>query len=468
LAVERVGWGDSIGGRRRNKAVAGLKEEVEEENTNISKMEEVTSVWDGVDLVTGQCPKATRKDGRHKWEKWPKDADQAGRTCVDCGAPRLGPKPFNPNSVAQVRHLLYDLLKVPEQTNKKGEVSTDKECIQKVKKKRPKLAGLCDAILHVKDLRKQIGTLNSKLSKDGRFMYTMSIGTAWTSRWSSSKDPFGQGSNIQNIAERHRHIFEADYGKELFYADLKTAESMVVAYLADDKEYINAHLSGDVHTYVARLVWPELPWTGDLKKDKEVGGILPEWDPAPGHGYRFQAKRLQHGSNYGLTAYGIARLAHIPQAAAEAAQDAYFSAFPGIRNTYHAHVRDRVERQVALVTPFGHRITMFGRPWDAQTWRQGLSLLPQQTVVMVLNIGLLRLWREHDPELVELLAQVHDAGLGQFRKQDRERAADAIVEHLTVPVPMGEHTMTIPVEVTAGRNWGYASDANPEGQRTLR
>jgi len=113
-------------------------------------------------------------------------------------------------------------------------------------------------------------------------------------------------------------MFIADPGKVLCYADLKQAESLTVAYLAGDEAYIEAHKSGDTHTFVARMIWPDLPWTGDIWKDKAwAKEHMPEWDPADGHDFRFQSKRIQHGGNYGMSPYGVARVAHIPVAEAE-------------------------------------------------------------------------------------------------------------------------------------------------------
>lgn len=75
-----------------------------------------------------------------------------------------------------------------------------------------------------------------------------------------------------------------------------------------------------------------------------------------------------------------------------------------------------------------------------------------------------RMWEANDPWLLELLAQVHDAVLGQSGLKVRDKVIEAIVEAMTIPIPMpGGRTMIIPVEIAMGHNWGHQSDDNPNG-----
>ena len=291
--------------------------------------------------------------------------------------------------------------------------------------------------------------------------------TGNTGRWSSSKNPFGEGGNLQNVGEKHRSIFLADPGHRLFYSDLKTAESLHVAYLSGDPGYIEAH-NGDVHTWVCREIWPDLPWTGDIKKDKAIAqSNYPEWDKAPGHDLRFQSKRIQHGSNYGLSPHGLAMIAHIPRKAAEMAQEKYFTSFPEIKN-WQNYIQSRVKDQLPLSNALRRTVILMGRPWDGHTFKQGLSFPPQSGIGDVLNLGLWRLWHRADPELVYLLAQIHDAVLGQYRIEREAEAQEAIMQALRIPVPIEDfrgvtRMCTIQAELAVGGNWGKRGPDNPDG-----
>lgn len=449
----------------RDDDVKELRKELKAAEKTLTHLEIVTAVWDGKEMETGQCSASKRKDGRHTWQPGVEDTPE--RVCTQCGHSRFKPSPLNPNSPPQLKHLLYDLLGIKRQFDKDGVVTTDEEALDRIGRRWPKYKPLTDTILLIKGLRKQISFLNSRLTFDNRFMYTLSVGTAWTGRWAASKDAFHYGNNVQNITERHRHIFIADRGYELCYADLKQAESNVVAHLAGDEDYIEAHRSGDVHTYVTRLVWPELSWTGDLAKDKIIAKQLPDWDPVPGHDYRFQAKRIQHGSNYGLSPFGIAIIAHIPVAAAQRAQRAYFRAFPNIPLWQHS-IAELVHERQPLYNPFGVRVKLFGHPDRDHTVKQGLAFPAQSAVAHIINIAVWQLWMELDPHALQLLAQIHDAILWQHLVAERDAVLSAAAPLMRIPVPITDfrgvvRTAIIETEAAVGHNWGHRTPTNPEG-----
>lgn len=441
----------------RTKMVLDLKRELEGQLKNIGKMKGVVDIWDGHALETGWCPAEAGK--RHQWPRGVPDT--AEKKCKRCGVSRLKKVVFEPNSPAQVDRLFYVLHKIPPQFNKKGQRSTDGDILERVGNKFPHVQHITEAIAKVKDYKKQLGSLNAKLTPDSRYPSSFNVGAAWTGRFSSSKNPYGLGGNLQNWAERHRACAVADHQFAMSYADLKQAESNVVAHIADDEAYIEAHKSGDVHTYVTRLVWPDLPWTGDLKKDKAIAKQNPKWDQAPGHDFRFQAKRIQHGSNYGLTPPGISMIAHIPRSEAEAAQRNYFYAFPGIK-AWQEEIAKKVKNHETLVNPVGREITLFGRPWDPHTYKQALAFIPQSAVADILDIAMYRIWNEISPDELQLFAQVHDALLLQFltgRMDIIKRATDL----MRIPVPIGKRILIIEPEVAIGRNWGKRSKENPYG-----
>lgn len=477
--------------RRRERAEHEMRVEVAKLERQLARDPLVVANWHETALNTGACPKnKPRKGGKPGLHKWPRPKKgeapipDSAKVCELCGTSRLRPAPFDPNSPVQTAKLFYHYLKVPVQTGKTGGPTTDDEALSKIKElgiqtvqdargkwrkaALPGLAELCDMLQSHRDAQKQLGFLSSRLTRDGRFASSFNVSAPWTGRWSSSKNPYGEGGNLQNIGERHRHIFLADPGNLLFYADLKTAESLHVAYLSGDENYITAH-EGDVHTWVTRELWPDLPWTGDIKKDKKIAASTnPEWDKAPGHDLRFQSKRIQHGSNYGLSPIGISLIARIPRKAAEEAQDRYFKSFPMIKE-YQNYIKGRVEQQLTLYNAFGSPVNLMGRPWDGHTYKQGLAFPAQSGIGDALNLGLWRLWHSHDPHLLLCLAQIHDAVMGQFPEARLEEAKAAIVAALTVPTPVTDfrgrtRTCTIKAELAIGRNWGKRNpETNPDG-----
>lgn len=521
--------------KTRDVLRAEIVAEIELKLAELQRDPLIAQHWDGTELETGDCPSAGERwkavagkctDGKnHKWpkdwktdhaalcakckaprwerietpgkHKWPRGLEPTATKCEQCGTPRLKRKAFAPTSHPACHHLFYEVLLCPPVMGKDRKITTDDDALERIgrdglvfiskalaeefdsdtiagrKRKRtlPGLRELTDKVRHLRDLNKQRGFLETKLSPTSRFHCSFNVAAPWTGRWSSSADPFEIGSNAQNITERFRHMFVADRGKRMCYADLKTAESLQVAYLSGCEAYIEAH-KGDVHTYVCRELWPELPWTGDIRADKKIAQSLnPPWDDVPGHDYRFQSKRIQHGSNYGLSPFGMAMIAHIPLAHAKAAQARYFDAFPEIRE-WQDYQGERVRNSLPLYNALRRTVRLFGRPKDGHTYKQGLAFPPQSGVGDVLNIGLWRVWNACDPHLIELLAQVHDAILCQFREEDEAAAVAALRELMTVHCPITDirgvtRVCTIPVEIAVGRNWGKFNDKPDKGPINL-
>lgn len=433
----------------------------------LQKHPQIEPIWDKLEKNTGACAVPSRKDGKHKWEPGVEDSPE--RKCLDCGASRMRIRPFLPSSTDDVKHLYYDLWKMQRQHDKDGKVTTSKEAREKLQNKYTKFAEPLGLMADYADLAKQAGFLKFR-EDDGRFRSAFNVGVTSTHRWSSNSDHYGRGGNAQNITEKHRHIFTADPGMELCYADLKQAESNVIANVSGDPEYIAAHRS-DTHTYVCRLVWPEgfgpeAQWTGDIALDKKIAtSHRPKWDDRPGHDFRYQSKAVQHGSNLGLTPFGMAIQKRIPVAQAQDGQQRYFRAFPGIKVNYQEKIRHKVRNTEPIVTPLGFRFKLFGRPLDEHTYKEGLAIIPQSVVGHIISIGCYRIFVELPK--VQLLAQVHDAILFQFPKGQYQYVYRAL-ELMTVPIAItgfdgGQRTIEIGTEAAVGDNWGHHSDQNPRG-----
>ncbi len=446
--------------RARDRAVKRVKGELRAKLKGLNALQVVREKWDGVELETGKCKKATRKDGRHKW---PLRVPDAERKCVDCNTARLRPDPFNAASWQQTWHLLYDLHGIAKQKNKKRVVSVDEECLERIARKFPAFAPLTLGIIAAKGMSKQLGFLKSTLSTKGRMHSSFNVGAAWTGRWSASKDPYKRGTNTQNVGEKNRAMFIADPGMKLGYFDLSQADSRVVAYDAEDEAYINAHETGNVHLQAARIFWPDdLPWTGDATVDKKMLKTTPlPWHPDLF--YYDQSKRNQHGLNFGLSPHGLAMQSHQPLVEAERAYDRFFEWAPRLKARQRAVIAEVRETGV-ITTPLGRRCQFFGMRDDPHTHKQALSYIPQSTTSDVLNIALWHVWKELDPDLLHLLAQVHDAILFQFREDIEHSIVERVTQLMEIEVPMrGGRTMVIPVEPSVGFNWGKRSESNPRG-----
>lgn len=206
-------------------------------------------------------------------------------------------KPLNPNSPKQLIDFFYHKMKLPEQfSHKKGQtkLSTDREALEALELyfyARPIVA----CILAIRDLKKQLSVLETEIDSDMRMRTSYNIAGTETGRWSSSSSAYGVGTNLQNIARDLRIIFVSDPGMKLYGIDLEQAESREVGWLSGtilgDWSYLDACLSGDLHTTVARMAYPNLAWTGDAKKDRAIA----EQIVYRTYSYRDLSKKLGHG-----------------------------------------------------------------------------------------------------------------------------------------------------------------------------
>ena len=378
-------------------------------------------------------------------------------------------KHLNPRSPKQMLDFLYGAMALPEQwISIKGQrkLSTNREVLEKLEiyfHARPVVA----AILAYRDVAKQLSILQTSIDSDGRWRTSYNIGGTETGRWSSSGSAEGTGSNIQNIPPGLRGMFVADPGWVLVGIDLEQTESRDVGWLQGtilgDWTYLDAVEAGDIHTVVTRLVWPDMPWTGDLRLDKAIADNR-EKPFYREYTHRDMAKRGGHLSNYKGSAFTASRFLKVPLELMEFFQASYLRAFPGFEKWW-TWVATQVQTTSHLVTPFGRERTFFGRPNDDTTLREAIAYVPQSSTADRLNLGLWRIWKHMGTE-VQLLGQVHDAVYFQVpEKSDLSTIITRALALLETPLhhsPTGR-TLVVPGEAKWGWNWASLGPSNPDG-----
>lgn len=390
---------------------------------------------------------------------------------LDAMAHAVWDQPLNPRSTQQLQTFFYKVMGIPpeykyDRVKKERVITTDKAALEKLRDyfhARP----IVNNILRSRDLTKKISTLKSGVDADLRMRTSYNVCGTETGRWSSNENAFGSGTNLQNWTDELREIFEADMGTKIAYLDLEQAESRVVAYLSGDANYIRACESGDLHTTVAMMVWPELAWTDNPKANRAVADqkFYQHWS------YRDMAKRLGHGTNYRGKPFTMAKNIKVSQKVVELFQDKYLrQAFPGIAE-WHKKVAQDLQLNGFLTTPLGRTRYFLKRLYDDDTLKEAIAFLPQSTIGEILNEGMYRLWYEMESASTKypakLLAQVHDAVLIQYPDLSDEHETATLArakELLQVPIPINGRQLIIPVSCEGtGWNWRKHSDDNVYG-----
>ena len=243
---------------------------------------------------------------------------------------------FNPNSPSQLGRILFDEKGLTPPKKTKTGYSTDAATLEKIRDEWPEFI---DPLLRYREVDKLRGTygdgLIAEVADDGRIHASFNQTVARTGRLSSDQP------NLHNIPVRtdegrvFRTAFVPAGGCRLLVADYNQIELRCIAHLADDPGLIAAFREGrDVHNATASRVF-----------GVDVDAVT--------HEQRSRAKMVSYGLAYGMEAYGLGQRLGIPTGEAAGILDAYFAAFP--------NVRDYMDRTVAEAKTRGYTLTLFGR-----------------------------------------------------------------------------------------------------------
>jgi DNA polymerase I-like protein with 3'-5' exonuclease and polymerase domains len=366
---------------------------------------------------------------------------------------------FNWRSNSDLQTLFYEKLGIPVQ-RKQGRPTVDRNALEKMEAytvARPIISHMSA----MRELSKKISVLKTEIDPDGRMRTSYNIAGTDTGRFSSSFSEFGTGGNLQNVEESLRSIFIADPGFKFAKCDAKSGESFVVGAIEwnrfNDPRYLDACATGDPHTAVARICWPNLPWTGNLKRDKAIA----EQPYYRHYTYRFMCKKLGHGSNYGGKPATLAAQSKLPIEVVQAFQPKYFQAFPA-HLQWQASVADQLARHGHLISLTGRKRWFFGRRQDPDTLRAAIAYDPQGSLADIVNTALLNIWRKH---YVIISMHDHDALTFSYPAEMEDEIIPRIMQDLIVRIPLKNgRELAIPYDCKVGWNKGdYDPITNPEG-----
>lgn len=368
---------------------------------------------------------------------------------------------LNWKSPLQVKGLFYDTLNLPEikKRNSNGifAATTDEDALNKLCLNfwaEP----LAKYILAMREISKKLELLETEIDPDGRIRTSLSVAGTNTGRLASSASAFGSGRNLQNIDTTLRYPFVADPGFILVNVDLEQADARNVGAIIwslfvdeygpeEAGKYLDACESGDLHTQVTKMVWPELPWD-EVDNPRSIADQI----AYRAMSYRDLSKRLGHGTNYLGTPRTMAKHLHVETGLIQDFQDRYFSQFSLIPK-WHQYVISEIKQFGCLTTPFGRRRFFFGRGNDASTHREAVAYSPQSMTGHEMDMGYLNLFRNM-PE-AQLLIQVHDSILFQVPYDQHGELIPKALELLRFQHMLpGNRLFEVPLEAQLGWNWG--------------
>lgn len=326
---------------------------------------------------------------------------------------------FNPNSVQQLRKLLFDYLRL-EPTGKltgTGADSTNAEVLEILADQHelPKL------ILTIRKKGKIKNTYLDKiipqLDKDSRLRTNFNLHSTTSGRLSSS------GSlNMQQLPRDEPAVkgcIRAKPGYKIVSMDLKTAEMYIAAVLSGDKELQDVFISGgDFHSTVAKKVF-NLPC-----KVEEVKQFYA--------GMRQAAKAVSFGILYGAGADKISSQvtkdqgSYFSKSEAQDTIDDYFKTFKGLDKWLKAN-KSKILADGFVYSHFGRKrrlrnVQSDNRGVVAHEVRSGINFLIQSPSSDINLLGAIDMQKfiEETKLDAKIFALVHDSVLAEVKDSDVE------------------------------------------------
>lgn len=381
----------------------------------------------------------------------------------------VGMPSFNPNSHDDLQTLFYRHLGLSP-IFRHGRPTTDRAARERLEAY-PIATQLVRHINALTEIGDKISVLRTALDPDGRIRTSYNIAGTSTGRFSSSLSEFGTGGNLQNVEESLRSIFIADPGYKFAKCDAKSGESFCVGAVEwnrfSDGTFLNAVESGDVHTAVARIVWPGLGWTGDLRTDKS----LAESPFYRHHSYRYMCKKLGHGRNYAGQPPTLAEQSRLPLEVVIDFCRKYDMAFPA-HELWRRDVEHKLRSTGHLTTLTGRRRWFLGRRTDPAVLREAIAYDPQGSLADIVNTAMLNIWREQKQTIrpIHIVMHDHDALTFMYPEETEDDVIPYLLQALVVPIPLSQsRTLQIPYDVEVGWNKGhYDPSTNPDGLRPYR
>ena len=249
-----------------------------------------------------------------------------------------GGETFNIASPKQVGEVLFDRQKIVDKAKKTktGQYVTSEEVLESLRSKH----AIIGKILEYRGLKKLLSTYIDALPqlinpRTGRIHTSFNQAVTATGRLSSSNP------NLQNIPIRDedgkeiRKAFIPDDGCEFFSADYSQIELRIMAHLSQDKNMIDAFLSGyDIHAATAAKIYKV-----------DINDVTADM--------RRKAKTANFGIIYGISVFGLAERMNVPRQEAKELIDGYFETYP--------QVKEYMDRSIQVARENGYVETIFHR-----------------------------------------------------------------------------------------------------------
>lgn len=353
-------------------------------------------------------------------------------------------EPFNPNSPKQLQYILFEKQRIiPVKKTPKGVPSTSEEVLITLAEEHP----LAQLILEHRSLAKLKNTYADKLplmvNPFDHHVHTNYNQTGTVTGRLSSSDP-----NLQNIPVRNedgrriRQAFIAPEGYKMVSVDYSQIELRIMATISGDNRLRHAFDDNkDIHRFTAA----ETLGINEKEVTREQ---------------RRNAKAVNFGLIYGMSAYGLAKQLDISRHEAQTYINLYFKRYPGI-SSYMEKTRLKAAENGFVETLTKRRLYLpnikSNRGIERRAAERAAINAPLQgTAADIIKIAMIEIqdWIETEAiGIIRMIMQVHDELVFEVKEGHIEHCKAKIKEIM-------EHSfkLNVPLNVSTGEgsNWDEA------------
>lgn len=349
---------------------------------------------------------------------------------------------FNIASPKQLGEILFDRLKIDDKPKKTAtkQYQTGEDVLQKLVHKHP----MVQLILDFRGLTKLKSTYVDALPQlvnpvTGRIHTSYNQAVAATGRLSSTNP------NLQNIpirTERGREIRKAFVPRNeeytLLSADYSQIELRIIASMSNDEAMKEAFRQGlDIHTATAANIY-NVPLN---QVDRDM---------------RRNAKSVNFGIVYGISAFGLSENLGIPRKEAAEIIDTYFETFPGIKKYMDSTMASAREKGY-VETLMGRRriirdINSANGVMRGFAERNAINAPIQGSAADMIKIAMINIYNEFIRRKLKsrMTMQVHDELVFDVYKPEVEQVKQIVGDLMRNALPLD---VPVEVEMNTGDNW---------------
>ena len=346
---------------------------------------------------------------------------------------------FNIQSPKQLSDILFNKLLIPYPKKNPKSYSTSREILDKIKDIHPIVNKIIDYRTITKLYNTYIIGIKNEIKEDSK-LHTIYMQTLTRTGRLSSIEP-----NLQNIPIRYeegkliRKAFVPEDNCVLISSDYSQIELRIFAHMSNEEKMIEAfnEKNTDIHTKTAMEIF-------NVKREDVTKNM------------RREAKAVNFGILYGISAFGLSEDINISVKQAKEFMDSYFEAFPKIKEYQKKVVEDAYKN--------GYVLTLMNRKRKIEELNNTNYIIRNQgeriaentpvqgSAADILKKAMIDIYDEFKKKNIKskMIMQIHDELVFNVLEEEKDNVKQIIRDKME-----NVYKLNVPliVDIEEGKNW---------------